>query len=68
MDSITPGFISQLKGKPTKQRYCAAKIFLDHYSDLTYVHLQRGFFSEEAVEVKRAFEAYTQTYKVKVRH
>ena len=31
----TPGFIVQLKGKPTKHRYCAATIFLDNYSNFT---------------------------------
>ena len=35
MESSTPGFIAQLKGKTTKQRYRTATIFLDHNSDLT---------------------------------
>ena len=65
MESSTPGFIDQLKGKPTNQRYRAATIFLDHYSD---VHLKRGFSSEEKVEAKKAFEAYSQTYKFKIRN
>ena len=68
MESITPWFIAQLKGNPTKQRYCAETIFLDRYSDLTYVHLQRVSLSEETVEAKKVFEAYARTYKVKVRH
>ena len=34
MGSSTPRFISQLKGKLTKQSYRAAIIFLDHHSDL----------------------------------
>ena len=68
MESSTSVFIAQLKGKPTNQRYRAATIFLDHYSDLTYVHLQRGFSSEEKVEAKKAFEAYSQTYKFKIRN
>ena len=49
MESSTPGFIAQLKGKPTKQCYWAATIIFDHYSYLTYVHLQIGLASEETV-------------------
>ena len=68
MESITTGFIAQLKGKPTKQRYCAATIFLDHHSDLTYVYLQQGLSSEETVEANKAFEDYSQTYSVRIKH
>ena len=68
MESSIPVFIAQLKGKPTKQSYRAATIFLDHYSELTYVHLQIVLSSEETVEAKRTFEAFTQTYKIKIRH
>ena len=53
MESSTPGFIAQLKGKPTKHRYRDAKIFLYHHSDLNYVHLQRGLSSEEKVQAKK---------------
>ena len=67
MEYSTPGFISQLKRKQTKHRYRAEKIFLDHYSDLTYVHLQRGLLSDETVQEKKAFEDYTRKYKVKVK-
>ena len=68
MESITPGFIAQLKVDPIKQHYRADKIFLDHYSDLTYVHLQRGLSSEETAEAKKSFENHARTYKVKIKH
>ena len=68
MESITTGFIAQLKGKPTKQRYCAATIFLDHHSDLTYVYLQQGLSSEYTVEANKVFEDYAQTYSVRINH
>ena len=68
MESRTPGFISQLKGKPTKQRYRRATIFLDHYSDMTYVHLQIRFSSDETVQEKKAFEDYALKYKVKIKN
>ena len=53
MESSTPGFIAQLKGKPTNPHYRAATIFLDHYSDMTYVNLQRILLSDETVQAKK---------------
>ena len=50
MESSTPGFIDQLKGKPTKQSYHAETIFLDHHIDLTYVYLQQGLSPEDTLE------------------
>ena len=44
------------------------KIFLDHHSDLTYVHLQQRLSSEDTVEEKKALEAYLQTYRVRINH
>ena len=68
MDSSTPRFIAQLKGKLTKQSYRAATIFLDHHSDLTYVQLQQVLSSKETVEAKKLFEDYSQTYRVRIKH
>ena len=68
MESSIPGLIAQLKGNPTKQHYRTTTIFLDHHSDLTYVHLQQGLSPEETIEAKKAFEAYTQMYGVKIKH
>ena len=44
------------------------KIFLDHHSDLTYLHLQQGLSSKETVEAKKVFEAYTRTYRASIKH
>ena len=66
--SSTPGSIAQLKGKPTKQRYRAATIFLNHHSDLTYMHLQRGFSSEDTIEARKVFESYSRMYRVIIKH
>ena len=68
MESITPIFIAQLKGKKTKQCYHTATIFLDHYSGLAYVHLQIIFPSDKTLQSNKAFKAYVQTYKVKIKH
>jgi hypothetical protein len=68
LESSTPGFILQLKGKLTKQRYRAATVFVDHYSGLSYIHMQRSLTSEETLEAKRAFEAFARRHHVTLRH
>ena len=56
LESNTPGFITQLKGKLTQQRYHYATVFVDQYSGYTFVHLQSRITSEETVQAKHAFE------------
>ena len=69
MESSTQGFIGQLKGIPTTRRYKYATIFVDHYSDLSYVHLQETISSEDTLLAKRAFEAYAREQGVDtIRH
>jgi len=68
IESSTPGFIAHLKGNLTKKRYTAATVFVDHYSRLGYVHLQRSTTAEETVEAKRAFESFCMARNVKVKH
>ena len=66
MEVREEGFIAQLKGKLTKQRYKYATIFVDQYSGLSYDHLQRSLTSEETVEGKLAFEAYSRSMGVRI--
>ena len=54
--SPTLGFVPTHRGKPTLQRYVGATIFVDHFSDLTYVHLMTSMDSTATVEAKLAFE------------
>ena len=42
MESIMPGFMAQMKGRLTRQRYNNATIFIDHRSRLKFVHLQES--------------------------
>lgn len=67
LESMTPGFISQLKGNILmKGRYRYAGVFVDQYSTYTYVHFQVRLTSEETVRAKNAFEAHLLTHGVKV--
>ena len=63
-----PGFIAQLKGKLTNKRYNTATIFIYHFSDLSYVHLQQSTSSVETLEAKRTFEAYSKEKGVRIEH
>jgi hypothetical protein len=68
LESTTPGLVAQMKGKPTKHRYCYATIFVDHFSDLTYIFLHKQITSEETIDAKRAFEAYSREKGVNILH
>ena len=68
LESTTPGFIAQLKGRPTKNRYRYVTVFTDHFSRLSYVYLQKAITSDETVRAKRAFESYARTLGVSITH
>ncbi len=65
--SPTPGLIAQLKGIPTRERYKVATIFVDHFTDFTYVHLQTSTNSAATLTAKHEFERYSRSCGVNVR-
>ena len=56
------------RGRPTLQRYVGATIFVDRYSNLTYVHLMTMMDASFTVEAKLAFERMAQSQSVKTKH
>jgi hypothetical protein len=68
MESTIPGFLAQLKGRITGRRYCFATVFVDHYSDYTYVHMSESNTSRETVQAKHAFEARSAMMGVTIQH
>jgi len=66
MASPSPGLIAQLKGIPTTSRYTTATIFVDHFSRLSFVHLQQTTNGEETLQAKHAFENYAKTHGVSI--
>ena len=66
--SAVPGLIAQMKGFITHQRYNVATIFVDHFSGLSFVHLQKGSTVEETIEGKQSFERYAKTHGVAIKH
>ena len=57
----TKGLIGQIKGHLMWARYTAATVFVDHYSGLSYVHVQRDQTSVELMKSKMAFENFAGT-------
>jgi hypothetical protein len=58
-----------MKGILMLLRYQSATIFVDHFSRLSYVRLlQSSLSSENIVSAKQAFEMYSSTYGVMVKH
>ena len=68
LESSTLGFVAQLKGILTNQRYKYASIFVDQYSDLTFVFLQKRLTSEETVLAKKTFERYASLKGERIQH
>ena len=68
LESRTPGFIGVMRGFVTKRRYTSATIFIDHFSDLSYVHMQTLLTLEETIFAKHAFQAYARNYGVIIKH
>jgi hypothetical protein len=68
LESSVPGIIGQLKGIPTRSRYKVATVFVDHHSNLSYVHLQISTSSEETLQAKREFELYANSFGIHIKH
>ena len=67
-ESSTMGFVAQLKGSLTNKRYKVATVFIDHYSDLSFVHPQEDNSSAELINAKIVFEQFALSCGVKIMH
>jgi hypothetical protein len=66
--STTPGYVPQLRGIPTRLRYRVATVFVDQYSDLSFVVNQYSASAEETILAKRKFEEFATRHGVQVKH
>jgi Reverse transcriptase (RNA-dependent DNA polymerase) len=64
--SPTPGLIAQMTGFLTTKRYKYATVYVDQWSRLGYVYLQKTASAEETVEGKKAFEAMARRHGVRI--
>ena len=60
------GMVPQIKGRLMKAKYYAATIFVDHFTDYTYVHLMKDTKAENTLEAKNAYEALMLSHGHKV--
>ena len=63
-----PGLVAQLQGRPSHQRYRYAAVFVDHYSDLDYVHFHHHNDAASVIEGKLAFKRFAATYDIQIKH
>ena len=61
-------FVGQMKGWLTRVQYDSATVFVDHYSGLPYVHVQKSTNGEETVLTKKTYKTSCRTYGVTIRH
>jgi len=66
-ESPTPGLVAQIKGIPTKKRYTCATVFVDLFSNFSFVHFQYTTNAQETLEAKLAFEYYAKSHGVSIR-
>ena len=64
--SPTPGIIAQMTGRLTTKRYTCATVYVDQYSSMSYVHLQKSTDAEETIGGKRSFESYARQHGIKI--
>jgi hypothetical protein len=67
-ESPVPGMIAHIKGKPTIARYKVGTVFVDHFSDIMYVHFQKTSSEAETIEAKEAFERWSRSHGVNIKH
>ena len=65
--SAQPGLVPQVCGKLTSFRITAATVFVDHFSDFTFVYLQQSASQEETIEAKLAYERLLRSYGFRVK-
>ena len=60
------GLIPQMKGRLMKAKYYGATIFVDHFTNYTYVHLMRDMTAVSTLKAKNAYENLLSTFGHKV--
>ena len=68
LESSMPGFIAQLRGRFTRDRYHCATVYVNHASQKSYIYLQRNTSSNEKILSTRAVEPYVRENVLSVNH
>jgi hypothetical protein len=68
LESSTAGFIGLMRGAIlTNQRYRYATVFVDLFSDYTFIYMHTAITTEETIKAKKAFETHADSFGVRVR-
>lgn len=62
------GFIAQLKGTPTTQRFTATTVFVNLFSHVWYVYLMQNLSLDKTIEAKQVFKQFASHHCVIIRH
>ena len=57
-----PGLVPQISGKLTSTRIWVAQVMVEHFSDITYVHLIKSTSQDKSLEVNVVFEGWAATF------
>ncbi|KAG7361859.1 integrase core domain containing protein [Nitzschia inconspicua] len=68
LKSPIPGLMGQMKGIPTTKQFNYATVFVDHYSDMSYLVLQETDTADETLAAKHSFEAFARTHAIRIQH
>jgi hypothetical protein len=68
IESSVPGFLAQITGSLNRNRIVGSSVYVDHASDLSYVHHHTSMSSEETLKGKEAFEQYAKSHGVTIKH
>jgi hypothetical protein len=68
MESTEVSSFAQLKWSLTKKRYRHCTVFVDHFSQLCFVHLQIDNSAAETMLAKQAFEKFAAEHGVRIQH
>eukprot|EP00957_Ditylum_brightwellii_P153009 11646966-Ditylum_brightwellii.AAC.1 len=68
LESTTPGFVAQLKGILITKRFKAVTVFIDHFSNATFIYVQESLDAEKTLAAKSAFEAWSREKGVLIKH
>jgi hypothetical protein len=68
MQSTVPGMVGQIEGIPTQQWYHYVTAFVDQFSGLSFVHLQKTSSGDETLDAKMAFEGFARSLNVQIQH
>lgn len=64
--SAQPGLVPRLDGRHTRDRINAGCVFIDHYSGLSYTHLQTSVDNEQTLQAKLGYERFAASHGVKL--